>query len=160
MDCTCNCVAMPITYSLVVATGAFQCPCSDEYTHASTLKQRAVPDSTARSFQFPQWFPFAYICPFQNWNSQLAKARSLSFHSSADRPFLGMAEWQHTISESNACIIIIKHLQTPVPNDVARDVPNCSKLFQTVPNCGDVCVGMCALHRYAYSINHIIHNYS
>ena len=47
VDCMYNCVAMSITYSLVVATGAFQCLCSDESTHASTLKQKVVPDSTA-----------------------------------------------------------------------------------------------------------------
>ena len=29
----------------------------------------------------------------------------LSFHSSADGPFLGMAESQHTMSQSNACVI-------------------------------------------------------
>ena len=47
VDCMYNCVAMSITYSLVVATEAFQRLCSDESTHASTLKQRVVPDSTA-----------------------------------------------------------------------------------------------------------------
>ena len=57
----------------------------------------------------PQWSPFTGICPLQNWNSPLAKAHSLSFHSSADRPFLGMAESQHTMSQSNACVI--DHMQ-------------------------------------------------
>ena len=57
----------------------------------------------------PQRSPFAGICPLQNWNSPLAKAHSLSFHSSADGPLLGMAESQHTMSESNACVI--DHMQ-------------------------------------------------
>ena len=56
----------------------------------------------------------------------------LSFYFSADGPFLGMAESQHTMSESNA--YVIKYPQMPVPNDVTRDAI-CSKLLPNVPNC-------------------------
>ena len=58
---------------------------------------------------------------------KLKLAHSLFFYSSADIPFLGMAESQHIMSKSKACVI--KHSQTPVPNDVEHDVIY-SKLFQ------------------------------
>ena len=62
MDYTCNCVAMSTTYSLVVSTGAFQHLCSYRCTHASTLKQTAVPDSI--DF-FAPMIPFCWHLPLQ-----------------------------------------------------------------------------------------------
>ena len=58
------CIAMSTTYSLVIATGAFQRLCSDECTHASTLKQRAIPDSDnlfAPMTSFCWHLPFAKL---------------------------------------------------------------------------------------------------
>ena len=92
---------MSTTYSLVVATGAFQHLCSDGCKHASTLKQTAVPDSIDL---FAAMTPFHWHLPFTKLKLSLAKLHSLSFSSSADGPFLGMAESQHTMSESNACV--------------------------------------------------------
>ena len=70
MDCTCNWVAMWTTYSLVVATGAFQHLCSDRYTHVSTLKQTAVSDSIDL---FTPMIPFSWHLPFAKLKLSISK---------------------------------------------------------------------------------------